>query len=166
MKRKVFLSALALFVCVSLGFIVGVNVFSENSEYKQVSAMMESDASVQEKVIYLESRVNKEMGSLNILVKHSDLCSNKYLNELDTLRISMKSTIEGYELIKDKINNSKKLTEKYEDYILLYEEYNKLVDDIYDEKYDEALISLKEVNEKREKEYFGIENEISKLGNN
>ncbi len=166
MRRKYFLGALAVLVCVSLGVVVGAVITKEKGYYSEVMAMMESDISNQEKMIFLEGRVNKEVGSLNILFKNSDLCSNKYLNELDTLRISMKVTIDGYDLISENVSSSEKIVSKYKDYKSMYEKYDELVDYIYDEKYDEALELVKEINELRKIEYYGIESEISKLGNN
>lgn len=166
MKKRCILVALAILLSMSLGVLIGSKVINNDNESKKVMAMMESSASNQEKMIFLEGRVNKEVGSLNILFKHSDLCSNKYLNELDTLRISMKVTIDGYDLISENVSSSEKIVSKYKDYKSMYEKYDELVDYIYDEKYDEALELVKEINELRKIEHYGIESAISELGNN
>lgn len=155
-------------VALLLMFFAGMafqNARGNKASYDPVYAMMESDASLDEKVIYMEKRVSSELGSLSILVANSDLCSNKYLNELESLLNAMNSTIDGYEMISDQID-SDLINEKYSDYQELRDEYDKMVTSINDEKYEDALDSLKIINELRIKSYHGIEYEITNLGNN
>lgn len=151
-----------------IGVGIGIGkIYSMQSNSKQeVMAIMESDVSVQEKMIYLENRVSNEMSTMNILFGYSDLCSSKYVNELDTLRMSIKDTLDGYNKIKDEIISSNQISSKYKNYDKLYKEYEKLVKNITDEKYDEALKTLDLVNQYRLEKFIGVEKEITKLNGN
>ncbi len=139
---------------------------NDSNDIKEMYAMMESDASLESKTIYLEKRVTRELSTLNMIVGYSDLCSSKYLNELDSLSLSMSTTLEAYAMIEDDLSSSKNLSKKYDNYKKLVSSYDKMIKKIHDEKYEEALEFLTEVNDLRSAEYNGIENEISKLGSN
>ncbi len=111
---KVVLGAVALVLTV-----VGVNKLVSNNNFTdrtEVMAMMESDSSLEEKMIFLEKRVERETGKLEMLMSYSDLCSNKYINELDTLKISIENTMEGFSKIEEDVASSEVIVEKYENY--------------------------------------------------
>ncbi len=150
-----------------LGVVVYSPLFNgEDSEQEKVYAMMESNASEEEKMIYLEKRVTSEMSRLSILMGYSDLCSNKYINELDTLRLSIDSTVKGYEKIEASVSKSEIIKSKYEDYKKLSKKYDEMVVNIEKTEYTKALENLSEIKELKSKEYVGIESEITKLGSN
>ncbi len=141
-------------------------VFSSNaSEYDEVVAYVNSDVSNNSKVVYLEKRYENEMGRLDILLNHSDLCSPKYLNELSTLSISFETTLNGYKILGDEVKFSdyKNLGKKLEDYKLLIESYELMYKDIDKEEYKDALKSLDKIDELRAQVYGDIDKEISQV---
>lgn len=152
------------FVCVFIfGFVLSSPKIASN-DHNEVYAMMESNANLESKMVYLEKRVNSEIATLNMLIGYSDLCSNRYLNELASLSLSMQFTIDGYDMVKDEVSSSDKIVAKYDDYAVLIKSYDNMVENIQKEKYDEALDDLKDINEIKDNEYIGIENEIARLG--
>lgn len=138
---------------------------SKDSEYDEVAAYINSGASNNSKVVYLEKRYSNEMGRLDILLNHSDLCSPKYLNELSTLTISYEATLNGYDILTKTIDFSKykNLSRKLEDYKLIIENYNIMYDEIDNENYEEALKRLDEIDKLRSQLYGDIDKEISQV---
>lgn len=164
-SKKIGLTILISAVMFGIGLFITLPS-EDSNDIREVYAMMESDASLEAKTIYLEKRVTRELTTLNMITSYSDLCSSKYLNELDSLSLSMSTTLEAYAMIEDNLSSSKNLSKKYDDYKKLVASYDKMIKMIHDEKYDEALELLTEVNDLRSTQYNGIENEISKLGSN
>ncbi len=160
---KVVLGAIALVLTV-----VGVNKLVSNNNFSdrtEVMAMMESDSSLEEKMIFLEKRIERETGKLEMLMSYSDLCSNKYINELDTLKISIENTMEGFSKIEEDVVSSEVIVAKYENYNQILESYTLMVEGIKDEEYEDALESLRTLKELREEEFTQVDEAITKLGN-
>lgn len=151
---------LAVIGCIALGLGAGWLVFEdETTEIEEVIAMMESDMTNHEKVVYLEGRYNNEIGRLEILLSHADLCSPKYLNELSTLSLSFNSTKEGYKLID--LTSYKNLNNKYLDYLKLVDNFDEMYRHIDREEYEDALVNLEEIERLLKVLYPNIESEIA-----
>lgn len=152
-------------LCVSLGVVVGAVITKEEGDYSEVMAMMESDTSNQEKIIFLEKRYDNEMGRLDLLLNHSDLCSSKYLNELSTLSISFEATKAGYEKLGESIEyeNYKNINQKINDYYEIIVSFDEMYESIDLEEYEKAIEELEEIEELREKVYANVEKEIAEV---
>ncbi len=158
--KKIIIAVISVTIGLGLGYVLSS---PEQGEIAEVHAMMESNASNSEKLIYLEKRYENEIGRLEILLSHADLCSSKYLNELSTLSLSFSATELGYNQMEEMIDYSKypTLEEKVEDYRLLIEYYDEMYDYIKDEDYTEAIDCLDKIEEIKVKVYQDLESELT-----
>lgn len=160
--QKIVMLVMSVIIVVLAGYIV---LEKDVSEYDEVNAYVNSDASNASKIMYLEKRYENEKGRLDILLNHSDICSPKYLNELSSLSLSMEATLKGYDELGKQVELSKyeNLTKKWNDYKNLEENYNEMYKQIEKEEYEEALVSLGEVEKVLAVVYQNIDKEVAEV---
>lgn len=157
-------------ICLVIGLIIGVvgatKGFS-SSEFLQVSEVIASNISDGEKAVYLESRSAAELGKWYVLENHSDLCSNKYTNELDSLRMSVEATLNGYNELAKQLDMDKypEFQKKIDDYNAYSTALKSLIGHINKEEYDKAILDLDAIDLVDSKIYEELHAEIAAMGN-
>lgn len=165
--KKIYKIAAVIMLTVVVGsvsYFVGGKDDSNNISIHAV--VTDPNSTLQEKVAFLELQRSEVMGKWDVLKNNSDLCSNKYVTQIRDIGVQYGVINSGYKTVSENYDLSQTpvVQELFDDINKRNELYNKFIDELDKENYEEAVKILTELDAIDNKTYEKLASEISSLG--